>query len=270
MSQKTVYVQKGKDADLRNVTISGTLTVDGNITEGVPVLPDGTKTEPGLAFTDDPDNGLYRIGSNNPAMSAGDTKVQDWTTTGTTITGTLAVTGAASVTGVAAVAGQISAAAGTKTAPGVAFTGDLDNGLYLAAANTPAMSAGDTKVQEWAATGSTVTGTLAVTGIINSAASTTVAAAGTTAANGGALPEGGFVTVSAANATKGVTLPVAAAGKTLRIKNLDAAVLKLWPATGDAINALTADAYMAIPASTCFTITAFDGTTWYTTPLVPS
>lgn len=99
---------------------------------------------------------------------------------------------------------------------------------------------------------------------------TTVAAAGTTAANGGALPKTGFVLVSAADATKGVTLPSAVAGYQLVIKNSAAAVLKVWPATGDAVNAGAVDAVFSCPASTSFVITAYDATTWYTTPLVPS
>jgi hypothetical protein len=98
----------------------------------------------------------------------------------------------------------------------------------------------------------------------------TVAATGSVQGDAAALPESGFVTVSAADATKGVRLPAAVAGRTLRIKNLNAAVLKLWPATGDAINAIAANSSMNIPASTAFTIISYDGTTWYTIPLVPS
>jgi predicted RecA/RadA family phage recombinase len=98
----------------------------------------------------------------------------------------------------------------------------------------------------------------------------TLAAAGTTAANGGALPSSGFVLVTAADATKGVTLPSAVAGMRLEIKNSAAAVLKVWPATGDAVNAGAVDAVFSCPASTSFTIVAYDATTWYTIPLVPS
>lgn len=80
----------------------------------------------------------------------------------------------------------------------------------------------------------------------------------------------GFNLVAGADATKGVLLPVAAAGKQVRIKNNVNAVLKLWPATGDAINAIAANSSMSIPALTTVTVEAYDDTTWYTFPLLPS
>lgn len=42
-------------------------------------MPDGTVSAPGLSFTSDPDNGLYRIGTNNWALAAGGTKVLEFT-----------------------------------------------------------------------------------------------------------------------------------------------------------------------------------------------
>lgn len=44
----------------------------------------GTVAAPALTFDTDRDTGLYRVGANNPAMSAGNTKVQEWSTAGST------------------------------------------------------------------------------------------------------------------------------------------------------------------------------------------
>lgn len=101
--------------------------------------------------------------------------------------------------------------------------------------------------------------------------SATVAATGTVQADA-ALIATGFTLVTAADATKGVKLPAAAAGKVCIIKNIDAAnaVLKVWPNTDDAINAIAANAAMSIAAKTSAIFVAYDATTWYTTPLLPS
>lgn len=99
--------------------------------------------------------------------------------------------------------------------------------------------------------------------------SATVAAAGSIQGDAAAIATG-FTLVSAADATKGVILPTAAAGKVCIIKNGANAVLKVWPAVGDAINALAGDGAMSIAAYTSAVFTAYDATTWYTSPLVPS
>lgn len=49
---------------------------------------DGLVGTPGITFSGDLDNGLYRIGSNNPALSAGGTKVIDMKATGVAVLGT--------------------------------------------------------------------------------------------------------------------------------------------------------------------------------------
>lgn len=97
----------------------------------------------------------------------------------------------------------------------------------------------------------------------------TVAAAGTNASNAGQLIEG-FNLVTGPDDTKGVVLPPAAAGAQVIIKVGDGADLKVWPATGDAINAIAVDSAMTVVDDVCFVLTALDSTTWYTTPLLPS
>lgn len=97
----------------------------------------------------------------------------------------------------------------------------------------------------------------------------TVAATGSTQADAALIAEG-FTLVSAADATKGVLLPTARAGAICIIKNNVAAILKVWPSTSDAINAGGANAVFSVPASTSVILVAYDATTWYSTPLVPS
>lgn len=98
----------------------------------------------------------------------------------------------------------------------------------------------------------------------------TVAATGSTQADAAALPAAGFVLVSAADGTKGVILPANAAGKRVEIKNNTAAILKVYPVTSGAINALSANAAISMASLSSATFVSYDGTTWYTCPTVPS
>ena len=97
----------------------------------------------------------------------------------------------------------------------------------------------------------------------------TVAAAGSTQANAAAVSDG-FTLVSGADATKGVLLPAAVAGRTIILKNNANAVLKVWPASGDAINAIAADSNYVLAPYTSSLLIAYDSTTWYSVPLLAS
>lgn len=97
----------------------------------------------------------------------------------------------------------------------------------------------------------------------------TVAAAGTVQADATAITTG-FTLVSAADAAKGVKLPTAAAGLVCIIKNNAAAILKVWPFSGDAVNAIAADSNYVLAASTSTLLVAYDATTWYSVPLLAS
>lgn len=97
----------------------------------------------------------------------------------------------------------------------------------------------------------------------------TVAATGSTQSDAAQIPLG-FTLVTAADATKGVLLPTAAAGQMVIIKNAAAAILKIWPATGDGINAVAVNSAFSIAASTSVILVAYDATTWYSIPLVAS
>ena len=101
-----------------------------------------------------------------------------------------------------------------------------------------------------------------------------LAAAGSAQGDAGAIvsASGAFIHATGADATKGIILPAATAGQIFIIKNSDAAnaVLKVYPATGDAINALAANAALSMAAKTSALFVALDTTTWYTLPLLPS
>lgn len=125
---------------------------------------------------------------------------------GTTITG-------AAITGATITSTTITSP--TITSPTI--TGGVMNGTL--GATTPA-----------AATVTTFTG-----------ARTTVAAAGSTNADAGAIPAASFLcTVTGGDATKGVILPAMSVGQVIYVKNNAAAVLKVYPYSGAAINGLTA------------------------------
>ena len=54
------------------------------------------------------------------------------------------------------------------------------------------------------------------------------------------------------------------------IKNITAAILKIYPATGGTINALSANGALSIAASTTTILTATSTTQWYSHPLLAS
>ena len=117
-----------------------------------------------------------------------------------------------------------------------------------------------------------VTGPFTLSGAgVLAMASATVAADGDSQATAAAVAEG-FTLVSAADAAKGVKLPAAAAGKVCVLKNADVAnaVLKVYPNTDDAINAIAANTALSMAAKTSALFVAYDATTWYTVPLLPS
>lgn len=97
----------------------------------------------------------------------------------------------------------------------------------------------------------------------------TVAATGSVQGDAASIAVG-FTLVSGADATKGVKLPAAAAGKICYVKNNAAAILKVWPNTDDAINAIAANSNIAMASLTAAVYYAYDATTWYTIPLLPS
>jgi hypothetical protein len=96
-----------------------------------------------------------------------------------------------------------------------------------------------------------------------------VAAAGSTQGDAAALAEGINV-VSAADGTKGVILPTAVAGMVIIVKNTAAGALKIYPATGGAVNAVAANGAYSITNVTSSMLVASSTTQWYSVPLVAS
>lgn len=102
-----------------------------------------------------------------------------------------------------------------------------------------------------------------------------LAAAGSVISDAGAITclSFGLVTVSAADDTKGVRLPTPTqAGTIIFIKSTVAnKILKVWPHSAAVqINALTAAAAISLASGPTIACFVWDGTTWYTLPLLPS
>lgn len=102
-----------------------------------------------------------------------------------------------------------------------------------------------------------------------------VAAAGTVIGDAAAITvqSFGIVTVSAADDAKGVRLPIPdKAGFVVIVKStVSNKILKVWPhAAAYQINAITAGTNIALASGPTIAIFAWDGTTWYTIPLLPS
>lgn len=96
-----------------------------------------------------------------------------------------------------------------------------------------------------------------------------LAATGTVQADAAQLIAG-FNYVTGADDAKGVKLPGAKKGLAVIIKVGPGADLKVWPATGDAINDGSANASITVVDDVCFMLVAKDTTNWYTLPLLPS
>jgi hypothetical protein len=96
-----------------------------------------------------------------------------------------------------------------------------------------------------------------------------VTAVGSIQTDAAALSEGLNV-VADANGTKGVRLPTAVAGMVVIVKNTAAGALKIYPATGGAINAVAADGAYSITNLTSTLLVASSATQWYSVPLVAS
>lgn len=186
-----------------------------------------------------------------------------WTSGGGAALSTNGTGGAASLTG--------GVATGTGTGGAVTIT----SGASAGASGTAGAVAIDCGAAAGGTAGAiTIGGTNAASitlGKMPVVPSATVAATGSDQSGAAAIATG-ITLVSAADATKGVKLPAAAAGLICIVKNRDSenAILKVYPNTSDVINALSADAAISMAAKTSAIFVAYDATTWYTIPLLPS
>ena len=76
--------------------------------------------------------------------------------------------------------------------------------------------------------------------------------------------------VSAAGANYSVTLPPSAVGMEITVHNVSGVALAVFPAVGDAINALAANAALSFGANTSTSFYCNVAGQWYTAPRVPS
>ena len=102
---------------------------------------------------------------------------------------------------------------------------------------------------------------LAASGLMSMAVAT-VAAGGSAQGDATSVAQG-FTLVSAANAAKGVKLPTAGAGAMCIIKNNANAVLKIYPASSDVIDALGTNNEIEIAAYSTIRLISYNTVTWY-------
>jgi hypothetical protein len=88
-------------------------------------LTNGTVALPSLTFDSDTDTGIYRVGADNPAVTVGGTKVQEWTSNG------------------------LRAANGAVATPSLSFINDTGSGLYRIGSTDIGFAINGVKVQEW-------------------------------------------------------------------------------------------------------------------------
>lgn len=105
---------------------------------------DGTEAAPGLAFTSDPDNGMYRIGPDNWAFSVGAAKTLELTPTGVVVPAGKTLTAGGNLVVqqflIMNPGTQIRAADGTMANPGYSFNAEIGSGLWRVAAGVVRMA----------------------------------------------------------------------------------------------------------------------------------
>jgi hypothetical protein len=116
----------------------------------------------------------------------------------------------------------------------------------------------------------TFSGAVTLSAGLRLAVNADVAATGSAQGDAAQLSEG-LTIVTGADGTKGVLLPTAVAGMTVLVKGTTAGVLKIYPATGAAINAISANGALSLASGVIPVIlVAKSATQWYTFPLVAS
>lgn len=94
---------------------------------------------------------------------------------------------------------------------------------------------------------------------------TGIAAAGSNSqANSTALTASINIVATVSATTRGVRLPTAEAGDIVIVKNKSATLMNVYPATGAAINALSANAAYDLSAATSAMFVAESATLWHT------
>ena len=108
-----------------------------------------------------------------------------------------------------------------------------------------------------------VVGDLSSTGQLISSTSAAVSATGTVQGDATALTTA-YNIVTSATEDQGVKLSSAVTGKQVTIVNATNAAIKLYPATGEVINSLSANAAKTVPAGATINLVCVSGTAWIT------
>jgi predicted RecA/RadA family phage recombinase len=245
------YVYVGLTAAKRATSIAGSVTADDITGSDSSLAIAGVSTAQGGAVT-------ITGGTSSTGGNAGGAVSITGGTPGATGAG-----GAVNVTGGAG--GATSGTGGAVTiAAGAGTAGNANGGALTLRGGNAHGSGTDGAIAIGDANTSAIT-----FGVMPKIPVATVEAAGSVQGDAAALSLG-FNLVTGADDAKGVVLPGAVAGSVVIIKVGDGADLKVWPASGDAINALGANNAMTVVDDVCFMLIALDATTWYTLPLLPS
>lgn len=176
-------------------------------------MADGSAAAPGLYFTNDTNTGIYRVGGDTLAISAGGTAIFYVATTGVDVVGNIGL------------GGQM-LAAGTVSAPAYSFTSDADTGMYRVGSNNIGISANGSKIVDIATSGVSITGTLstssnaAFTGTITGTSSSANALA---VGRAGATTPALQVDASAASSATGLKITAAAASSGVALAAISSA-----------------------------------------------
>lgn len=119
-----------------SVIVGGTVTASGRV-----FIFDGTNGSPGIAFFNDTDLGLYRVGSNNAAFGVNGSSIFGWNPSGPYSNF------------------PWYGPDGSLTAPAYSFNNDAGLGLYRAATNNISISANSVHVASFTSTGADIRGT---------------------------------------------------------------------------------------------------------------
>lgn len=180
-----------------------------------------------------------------------------------TVVGNLTVDGTTTMTGAVDTTGALTVGTDLTVTDDLVVSDDANV--------TGTLTAGDAVVTTSATVGTTlgVTG-LATFTLMPRLAESNLAATGTVLADAAQLVAG-FVTVSAADGTKGVKLPATpATGTWVAVKNNAGSGLKVYPDAAATINAIAANGPITMAANTSAIFFADAATQWWTIPLLPS
>ncbi len=156
---------------------------------------------------------------------------------------------------------------------GTGITVTPGNGVStIANAGVTSLSGTANQISASASTGSvtlslpsalTVPGSLTVTSALNLSTTTGISAAGSTQGTATAITTDINI-VSTVGASQGVVLPTATAGRVLKVTNLGANALSIYPASGASIDALSANAATTLAVGMSIEIMATSTTVWKT------